>query len=126
MDPTTFLGLLHVTGSPAPDASSGPRRTFFTLVSANPYNFDGAGFLSGDVAIDGDPADDTVPDVPVPALVRLYRDSDGALVKSTTSAPLTGAWRFDRLNMAYTYTALAYWPGYRAVAADGVRPLEMP
>lgn len=99
------------------------RTPVLSPVLVSRYGPDGFGVVSGDTAIDGDPTDPDVPDTPVVALVRLYRDQDGALMRKMMSAPNTGAWSFSGLSLDYTYTALAYYAGFRAVVADGVRPV---
>lgn len=93
----------------------------------NNDNLEGDGEVLGTVKIEADPADDTVPDIPVRRLVRLHRDMDGKLAQSTYSDAATGAYAFRHVNRAYTYHALAFdnTHSYRLVGADGIVPTLM-
>lgn len=118
-----LLTIFGISGAPVPQGVRsmhllGPR-------TSNPFGLEGTGYIAGDTAIDGDPANPSTPDTPVQAMVRLYRDRDGRLVAQRMSDPVTGAWRFDNVNEVHTYTAVAYFANYRAVLADGVKPEPM-
>lgn len=74
-------------------------------------------FISGTVKID-----DT-PDIPVSRLVRLYRKSDGALMRETWSDAVTGAYRFDNLaNITYFVLSHDHTAVYNAVIKDAITP----
>lgn len=105
-----------------------PTMVEVALASINGDRLDGTAFMAGTTKIDGDPEDNDVPDVPVACLVRLYRDWDGRLVREMRSASATGAWRFERINGDFTYTAIAFDDvgHYRAVLASKVTPKPMP
>lgn len=77
-----------------------------------------AGVIAGTVMVDG------TPDYPVARRVRLYRDSDGALIAETWSDGSTGAYSFAGINrsMAYTVLALDHTHNFRAVVADNLTP----
>lgn len=61
---------------------------------------------------------------PLARRVRLYRDSDGALIGQTMSDAVTGVYTFTGIDKGQAYTALAYdnVHNYRAVAADNLLP----
>lgn len=90
-------------------------------------------FIGGDYAgriqgVTKEQATPTSPKVPVFRRVRLYRDFDGLLVREQWSNPVTGAFDFQLVDSAFTYSALAYdYNGnFRAVVADRVAPEAMP
>ena len=67
------------------------------------------------------------PNSPFRCRVRLLRDRDAYLVRETWSDATTGAFIFEGLSEAYTYTAYAqdHTGNYRAVVADRITP-EVP
>lgn len=81
--------------------------------------FGGRGRIVGTVKNKGEPAD-----APVYRRVRLIRDRDGIVVAETWSNPTTGAYVFEDIDPAKTYTVLSYdhTGQFRAVAADGLTP----
>lgn len=62
----------------------------------------GAGRISGTVMVD------STPDYPVWRRIRLFCERDGRLVREVWSDPVTGAYAFDSINLALTYTVVAY------------------
>lgn len=64
---------------------------------------------------------DTPANVPLSRRVRLFRDSDGALIRETWSNA-QGAYQFDYLEEWEAYTAISYdhTRSFRAVAADNL------
>jgi len=87
------------------------------------YQRGGDGRVTGAVRTKGSPTNP-----PVRALVRLYRDFDGAFVGQTWSDANTGAYAFNWVAMGYRYTAVAYHTErqLRAAAADNLTPERIP
>lgn len=87
------------------------------------YQRGGDGRVTGTVRTKGSPTNP-----PIRALVRLYRDLDGAFIGQTWSDANTGAYTFDWVSMAYRYTAVAYHieRQLRAAAADNLTPERIP
>lgn len=83
----------------------------------------GRGMIVGTTKLKGVPTN-----IPVSSLVRLYRDLDGALMASTQSDAITGAFTFTGLDETRTYTPVAIdaTAMYRAVIADRVSTTRMP
>ena len=83
----------------------------------------GDGRVTGVVRTKGSPTNP-----PIRALVRLYRDFDGAFVGQTWSDATTGAYTFNWVAMGYRYTAVAYHTEHqlRAAAADNLTPERIP
>lgn len=84
--------------------------------------FVGRGRIAGTVAEKG------APNAPVRRRVRLYQDRDGMLVREAWSDSITGAYAFDYVDEALTYTVLSYdhTLNFRAVVADHITPEIMP
>lgn len=82
----------------------------------------GAGRIAGTVKNAG------TPDFPVWRRVRLLYRRDGRLVREVWSDPATGAYSFDYINPAYTYTVIAYdhTGQYNAEISDDITPEPMP
>lgn len=80
--------------------------------------FVGRGIISGTVAEKG------TPNTPVRRRVRLYQDRDGLFVREVWSDPVTGAYSFEYVDEAMTYTVLSYdhTLNFRAVVADRIAP----
>lgn len=70
----------------------------------------------------------TPTNTPVRRRARLYRDSDGALLREIWTNAITGQGSFDYLDPAQTYTATAYdhTGDHVAVSADKLVPEPMP
>ena len=62
----------------------------------------GTGCVSGTVMVD------STPDYPVWRRLRLFCERDGRLVREVWSDPGTGAYTFDSISLALTYTVVAY------------------
>lgn len=89
----------------------------------NPMQFRGRGKVTGTIKID-----DTPVDLPAARRVRLYRESDGALVRTVWSDPTTGAYEFYGVAVDERYTVIShdYTGTYPAVLADGLIPDPAP
>lgn len=87
------------------------------------YQRGGDGRVTGVVRTKGSPTNP-----PIRALVRLYRDLDGAYIGQTWSDANTGAYTFNWVSMQYRYTAVAYHLEHqlRAAAADNLTPERIP
>lgn len=64
--------------------------------------------LGGDGKITGSVKVDSTPDYPVWRRVRLFCEHDNRLVGEVWSDPATGAYAFEYINAAMTYTVIAY------------------
>lgn len=107
--------------SAAPYAYPGFHSTFSKLY-AHRMNVDGPisdGKIVGTTKAKGLPAN-----IPTKALVRVYRDSDGAFSGQVLSDEVTGAYEFLGLYRDWKYTVVAYdlKSLYRAVVADALTP----
>jgi hypothetical protein len=82
----------------------------------------GRGRISGTVKEKG------VPSAPVYRKVRLFRDSDGLLMRELWSHPTTGAYSFEYIDELQKFTVISYdhLRNYRAVIADNLIPELMP
>lgn len=89
---------------------------------ARDIEFSGPGRITGTVE------EKATPNHPLRRRVRLFRDTDGLLVRETWSDSVTGAYEFTGINPAYAYTAIAYdyAHAHRAVAADNLTPEVLP
>lgn len=87
--------------------------------TSNPWEFKGRGVIVGSVAEKHLPAN-----LPLHRLVRLHREIDGAVVRSTWSDAVTGAYAFTGVPPGYKYfaTSFDHTSTYRAVIADGLVP----
>lgn len=85
----------------------------------NPWQFKGRGRIAGTVKEKASPSDK-----PVARRVRLYREPDGLLVRTTWSHPVTGAYEFYGIPADAKYTVVShdYLGLYRAVLADNLAP----
>lgn len=83
----------------------------------------GRGRIAGFVKIKATPTD-----IPVRRRVRLYRESDGALLREVWSDAKTGAYSFDWIDPSQRYTVVSYDYTHdkRAVIADNLVPEPMP
>lgn len=81
----------------------------------------GGGRIAGTVKNTG------TPDFPVWRRVRLFLRRDGRLVREVWSDPVTGAYGFDYLNPAYSYTVIAHdhTGQYNAEISDDITPEPM-
>jgi hypothetical protein len=97
--------------SPAPPSSS------------RDYLHGGTGFIASTVKEKNTPID-----TPLRRRVRLYRDSDGLLLRQTWSDATTGNYRIDDLDPAQRYTVIGieHLHNYRAVLADNLTPEVSP
>jgi hypothetical protein len=88
-----------------------------------PWQFKGRGRIAGTVKEKASPTDK-----PVARRVRLYREPDGRLVRTTWSDPVTGAYEFSGIPMDTKYTVVShdYLTLYRAVLADNLAPELIP
>jgi hypothetical protein len=88
-----------------------------------PWQFKGRGRIAGTVKEKASPTDK-----PVARRVRLYREPDGRLIRTTWSDPVTGAYEFRNLPMDTKYTVVSHdYAGlYRAVLADNLAPELIP
>lgn len=84
-----------------------------------PWQFKGRGRIAGTVKEKASPTDK-----PVARRVRLYREPDGMLVRTTWSHPVTGAYEFYGIPLDAKYTVVShdYLSLYRAVLADNLAP----
>ncbi len=64
--------------------------------------------LGGNGKITGSVKVDSTPDYPVWRRVRLFCERDNRLVGETWSDSVTGAYAFEYINAALTYTVIAY------------------
>lgn len=89
----------------------------------HPWRFKGRGRIAGTVKEKASPADK-----PVARRVRLYREPDGRLIRTTWSDPITGAYEFYGIPMGAKYTVVShdYNALYRAVLADNLAPELIP
>lgn len=85
--------------------------------------FGGFGRVAGTVAEKATPAN-----VPLRRRVVLIDERTRKVIRETWSAPDTGAYTFDAINAATTYTVLSYdhTGAYGGVIADGLIPEPMP
>ncbi len=85
----------------------------------NPWQFKGRGRIAGTVKEKASPTDK-----PVARRVRLYREPDGVLVRTTWSHPVSGAYEFYGIPVDTKYTVVShdYLGLYRAVLADNLAP----
>lgn len=85
--------------------------------------FSGRGRVSGTVKTPNTPVN-----TPVHRRVRLYRERDAYVVAEQWSDPVTGAYSFDYVDPAITYTVLSYdhTGNFRAVVADNLTPTLIP
>lgn len=88
-----------------------------------PWQFKGRGRIAGTVKEKASPTDK-----PVARRVRLYREPDGRLIRTTWSDPVTGAYEFYGIPMDTRYTVVShdYNALYRAVLADNLAPELIP
>lgn len=124
--PTALNPPVFIRVAPATPAYSG-------VVFRSPVRSQRNYFIAGDYAgriqgVTKEQATPTSPKVPVFRRVRLYRDFDGMLVREQWSDPVTGAFDFQLVDTAFTYTALAYdYTGsYQGVVATGIATEPMP
>jgi len=96
--------------------SLGPRKRVVNVMQKRIAYFGGSGKITGTVKVS--------PNLPAHREVILMDEVAHVLLKSTWSDPVTGAYEFDYLDMAATFTVLAYdyTKAYRAVIADRVTP----
>lgn len=88
-----------------------------------PWQFKGRGRIAGTVKEKSSPTN-----VPLARKVRLYREPDGRLVRTTWSDPVTGEYEFRGLPMGARYCVISYdHTGlYRATSADNLEPEAIP
>lgn len=88
-----------------------------------PWQFKGRGRIAGTVKEKSTPTN-----VPLARKVRLYREPDGRLVRTTWSAPVTGAYEFHGIPLDAVYTVVSYdhTGVYRSAAADNLIPEAIP
>ena len=91
--------------------------------SSRDYVFGGAGFISGTVKEKNTPID-----TPLRRRVRLYRDSDGLLLRQAWSDATTGDYYFDDLDPSQHCTVIGidHLHNHRAVIADRLLPEVLP
>lgn len=84
-----------------------------------PWQFKGRGRIVGTVKEKSSPTN-----LPLKRKVRLYREPDGLLIRTTWSDPVTGAYIFNGIPLTATYTVVSFdhTGAYRAVCADNLTP----
>lgn len=89
------------------------------VANPDPWEFKGRGLITGTVKI--------TPATPARRLVKLYREPEGVLVKSTWSDAVTGAYEFRGVREGQTYTVISYdhTGSYGAVIADKLVPTTL-
>lgn len=97
--------------------------TLGSYSALRPWQFKGRGRITGTVKEKASPTDK-----PVARRVRLYREPDGRLIRTTWSDPVTGAYEFYGIPMDAKYTVVSHdYAGlYRAVLADNLAPELIP
>lgn len=117
---TSLIGALPPTSLRAPQPFVARVSPVLTLFLSR---VGGRGMITGTTKLKGVPTN-----IPVSAVVRLYRDMDGALITETRSDEITGAFSFTGLDETRTYTPVAIDGSamYRAVIADRVATTRMP
>lgn len=117
--PARLKGALH-TGTPRPIPTFGVRSVGAIRMPLGRQG--GQGRIDGTTKLKG-----VTSNIPVRAVVRLYRDFDGALMATTISDETTGAYSFVGLDERHQYTPLAIDATaiYRAVVADRVPTVHM-
>lgn len=100
----------------------------FTYSALLPLVFVRDTVLGGDGRVSGNTKIKGVPDYAVRRRVRLFRERDGLLVREQWSNPTTGAYSFDYIDRAQTYTVVSYdyEHNFRAVVADNLTADPMP
>jgi hypothetical protein len=88
-----------------------------------PWQFKGRGRIAGTVKEKATPTN-----VPLARKVRLYREPDGRLIRTTWSDPVTGAYEFCGIPLDYRYVVVSYdhLGLYRATIADNLAPDPIP
>lgn len=117
--PARLKGALH-TGTTRPIPTFGVRSVGAIRMPLGRQG--GQGRIDGTTKLKG-----VTSNIPVSAIVRLYRDFDGALMATTVSDAVTGAYSFTGLDERHQYTPLAIdiTASYRAVVADRVPTTHM-
>jgi hypothetical protein len=88
-----------------------------------PWQFKGRGRIVGTVKEKSTPTN-----IPLGRRVRLYREPDGRLIRTTWSDPVTGAYVFNGIPLGAVYSVVSYdHTGlYRAVIGDNLAPEPIP
>lgn len=107
---------------PLSGAAQGTRKIGAFLRTRDLSDLGGAGRIAGTVKNAG------TPNFPVWRRVRLLCRRDCRLVREVWSDPVTGAYSFDYINPAYTYTVIAHdhTGQYNAEISDDITPEPMP